>query len=101
MLDFITQDITLREYPIPTLIHWAQGGLVGWLVAQAHFRKHWHLIGYALIATAVFLCYETLEQVRIGDRGDVDVLNFGLLVHASAFITMLYHQIRLWKNKTN
>lgn len=94
MLEFLTQDITLRDYPIPTLIHWAQGALVGWLVAQAHFRKHWHLIGYAAIATVIFLCYESLEQLRIGDRGDVDVLNFGMLVHVSAGCTAIYHGIR-------
>ena len=94
MFDFITQDITLRDYPIPTLIHWAQGALVGILVAQAHFRKHWNLIGYALIATASFLCYESLEQARIGDRGDVDVLNFAMLIHISAACTAIYHAIR-------
>ena len=99
MFEFITQDITLKDYPIPTLIHWFQGALVGWLVAQSHFRKHWHLIGYAVIATATFLCYESLEQFRIADRGDVDVLNFAVLVHLSAGITAGYHAIRKWQDK--
>ena len=94
MFDFLFQDMTFREYPIPTLIHWFQGGLVGILVMQAHFKRHWHLLGYALVATAVFLCYESLEQARIGDRGDVDVLNFAVLVHLSAFFTASVHIIR-------
>ena len=94
MFEFITQDITLQDYPIPTLIHWAQGALVGWLLMQAHFRQHWHLVGYAVIATAVFLCYESLEQSRIGDRGDVDVLNFAMLIHISAAFTAIYHKLR-------
>ena len=99
MLDFITQDITLKEYPIPTLVHWFQGALVGWLLVQAHYREHWHLVGYALIATAVFLCYESLEQLRIADRGDVDVLNFAVLVHVSAGMTGIYHAIRRHRHK--
>ena len=94
MFDFLLQDITFKDYPIPTLIHWMQGALVGWLVAQAHFRKNWHLVGYAIIATTTFLAYESLEQLRIGDRGDVDVLNFAVLVHLAAAITSAYYLIR-------
>ena len=94
MLDFITQDITIKDYPIPTLIHWFQGALVGFLVVQAHYRQHWHLVGYAVIATIVFLTYESLEQSRIADRGDVDVLNFAVLVHLSAFVTAIFHKLR-------
>ena len=91
MFDFITQDITFAQYPVPTLIHWIQGALVGCLLMLAHFKKHWHLVGYAAISTLVFLCYEALEQQRIHDRGDVDILNFALLVHISAAVTALCH----------
>lgn len=94
MFDFITNDITWAQYPFATASHWAQGLLAGWLVAQAHWKKHWHLIGYALLTTVCFLVYESLEQYRIGDRGDVDVLNFALMVHVSAGITCIYHAIR-------
>lgn len=100
MFDFITQDITLKDYPIATCIHWAQGILVGWLVAQAHWKAHWHLIGYAFLATACFLVYETLEQLRIGDRGDVDVLNFAVMVHIAAGVTCAFHAGReRWKRR--
>ena len=90
MFDFIT----LSDYPAQTLVHWAQGLLVGFLLVQAHFKQHWHLIGYAAIATICFISYESLEQVRISDRGDIDVLNFALMVHISAVLTAIYHLLR-------
>lgn len=94
MFDFLLNDITWKDYPLATASHWLQGALVGWLLVQAHYRRHWHLIGYACIATLCFLTYEGYEQWRISDRGDVDVLNYALLVHVSAIATVLYHEIR-------
>lgn len=94
MLDFLTQDITLWDYPIPTLIHWCQGLLVGWLCGKSHFHQRWHLLGYAGIATLCFVVYEALEQARIGDKGDVDVLNFAMMVHLAALVTVLYHLLK-------
>ena len=92
MFDFILQDNTLTEYPVATIIHWLQGILVGWLVMRSPSR--WHYLAYAIIATACFLAYESLEQARIGDRGDVDVLNFVVMVHTSAGVTALVRYIR-------
>ena len=94
MFDFILQDNTLTEYPIATVIHWLQGILVGWLVMRARTPYLDRFSGYAIIAAASFLIYEVLEQMRIGDRGDVDILNFAVMVHASAGATALYRRIR-------
>ena len=94
MFNFIVQDLTFQDYPLPTLIHWAQGLLVGFLVTQAHFSKNWHLIGYALISTICFISYESLEMKRIADKGDIDVLNFTLMIHISALLTFIFHLIK-------
>ena len=94
MFDFIVQDLTWSQYPVPTAIHWLQGLLVGFLLVQAHYKEHWHLIGYAALSTLCFLCYESLEQMRIGDSGDIDVLNFTFMLHVSAGITFLVHEIK-------
>ena len=93
-MEGLLNDLTWKDYPIATAIHWGQGLLAGWLLAQAHWKRHWHLIGYALLATLCFISYEALEQYRIGDRGDVDVLNFTVMLHVAAALTSLYHAIR-------
>ena len=100
MLDFLLKDDTFQEYPPQTIIHWLQGALVGWLVIVAHFRQNWHLVGYALIATACFLTYETVEQAGIGDRGWVDILNFTAMLHISALLTWGFFTLknRYWRN---
>lgn len=94
MFDFLLQDSTFAEYPVQTCIHWLQGLLVGALLAHAHHRREPHLWGYAFVATICFICYEGFEQWRIADRGDVDLLNFMVMVHLSAGITLIYHSIR-------
>lgn len=99
MLDFILQDITIREYPVPTIIHWLQGLLVGFLLIQGHNKRNWHLTAYGIVAAICFLVYEALEQGRIADKGDVDVLNFTFMVHVSALGTMLYNRIILRRSK--
>ena len=99
MFGFILLDNTFTEFPVETIIHWAQGAFVGWLVIVAHFRKHWHLVGYAIIATACFLTYETVEQAGEGDRGWVDILNFTAMLHISALLTWGFYILknRYWR----
>ena len=87
-------DNTFQEYPFATALHWAQGVLVGWLLMRAIYRKNGYLLGYACVTCVCFLLYESLEQLRIADRGDVDVLNFALFVHLSAGATAGWHY---WK----
>ena len=94
MFDFLFADNTFKDYPAQTIIHQLQGLGVGILLIQAHIQKHWHFLGYAAIATVCFIAYETLEQARIADKGDADVLNFTVMVHAGAIATMGYHYAR-------
>lgn len=94
MFDFLFADNTFKDYPAQTIIHQLQGLGVGILLIKAHVYRHWHFLGYAAIATVCFIAYETLEQARIADRGDADVLNFTVMVHAGAIATIVYHYLR-------
>lgn len=97
-LDAFWNDITLREYPVATVIHWLQGIVAGNFAVRAHYRRHWHLTGYAALLAVCFIAYETLEQLRIQDRGDVDILNFVMMFHGSGFVTFVYYATkRFWK----
>lgn len=95
----LLQDITFNDYPLQTCIHWGQGILVGHLVIRARVKDCVHLRGYAHLAFWLFVIYEGYEQLRIADRGDVDVLNFGLCVHLSAGITLLFYFFRNRRKK--
>ena len=99
MFDFLLADNTFTEYPIQTLIHHGQGVVGGILLVRAHFRGGVGARTYAMVLIALFVAYEALEQARIADRGDVDVLNMAVALHVAALLTYGYYSFRLLYSK--
>ena len=77
MIDFSFL-ISWVKFPLAELSHALQGVLAGWLAARAIFHKEVSDALIALLITANFSIYETLEMVRIKDSGDLDLENYWL-----------------------
>ena len=99
MFDFLIADNTFAEYPVQTMIHHAQGIVAGFLLVHSHYRGGIAARTYAIVLIALFVVYEALEQARISDRGDVDVLNMAVALHVSALATYLGHKFHVLISK--
>ena len=84
MWDVIQQ---IKNFPIPETVHAVQGYICGVLAAHGLITdKVSFMIGSSIIAFC-FVAYEGLEQLRIHDQGDSDVMVFW----ATAFVTGLIY----------
>ena len=63
---------------------------------HGHHRDNASARIYAMFIVPLFLVYETVEQLGIGDEGWEDILNFGFMTHLSAVVTAAYYQIKKW-----
>ena len=100
MLEALSHFNTWASYPFSTGAHWILMGLAGVLIIRSHYRGGPAMRCLAIIIVALFVSYETLEQLRISDDGDIDVANgFMSLLLASAG-TWLAHYLRArWKRR--
>ena len=82
---------TLHTYLVATLVHWSLCGVCGALTVQSHYKGGPMLRMLATVIVSGWALYEGLEQLRIADRGDVDVAN-GLFAYVTgALLVSAWH----------
>ena len=84
MWDVIEQ---IKNFPLPESIHAVQGYVCGALAVHGLIKDKVTLMIGSFIVAYCFIEYETLEQRRIHDQGDSDVMVFW----ATAFISGLIY----------
>ena len=83
--------LQFRRFPFAESIHMAQGIVVGILLARGYLKESLVRVGIALTLMAAFAVYEALEQLRIGDRGDLDFSAMLIAAWLSAMVTLGLH----------
>ena len=85
---------TFFDYPLATLVHWLQGGVVGFLLSQ-HQRE---ASLAALVFSILFVVYEATEMWQIHDSAASDIFNFTVCVWVGF---LLGHAFRIyWRRRT-
>ena len=100
MTELLQHFNTLHSYLVATLAHWSLCGVCGALTVQSHYKGGPMLRLLATVIVCGWALYETLEQFRIADRGDVDVAN-GLFAYVvGALLVSAYHYgKRKWRHR--
>ena len=93
MSDLIQQ---IKSFPIPEIIHSLQGWICGALAAHGVFKNQNSFVMAAILVAICFIAYESLEQLRIRDKGDVDVMVFA---GTALFTGIIYSIIHFWRKK--
>ena len=91
MSDLINQIIS---YPVSETIHSLQGIIAGWLLCHGLLRDKTSYVLGAFVVAFCFIAYEGLEQARIGDQGDSDVMMFWTATVITALIYDICHFYR-------
>ena len=84
MWDVIQQ---IKDFPLAESIHGLQGYICGALAVHGLITDKVSFVLCAILVSYNFISYESLEQARIHDNGDSDVMVFW----AVAFITGLLY----------
>ena len=86
--------LQVTAFPGAETIHSLQGAVVGYLLATGYLSDKLTRVGIAFTLMQGFAIYETLEQWRIGDSGDVDFQVMLMTAWLSAVITLAVHLVR-------
>ena len=86
----------IKNFPIPEAIHALQGYLCGFLAAHGILKDRVVNVLGAILVAFCFISYETLEQMRIHDQGDSDVMVFWATAFITGLVYMLVHHG--WRN---
>lgn len=91
--------LQFHRFPGAESIHLAQGLVAGWLLVSGYIHQRAERVAIALVLLAGFCVYETLEQWRIGDNGDLDVSAFLIAMWLSAIMSLaIYLGVEAWRN---
>ena len=89
--------LQFHKFPFAESIHSLQGIVIGILIARGYLADSLVRVMIALVLMSGFIAYETLEQYRIGDMGDLDVSAMLIAAWLSAMVTLVVHL--LWTRK--
>ena len=84
----------IKNFPLEETIHGLQGYICGLLLAHGIIRDKTASVLGALLIAFCFIAYESLEQARIHDQGDSDVMVFWAITVISSLIYTFIHCCR-------
>ena len=88
----------IMNFPIQEAIHGLQGYVCGFLLAHGIIKDKTSSVIGSLVVAFCFVAYESLEQARIADQGDSDVLVFWCLAVVTALVYSIIHYGRRWNH---
>ena len=91
--------LQITAFPGAEAVHSLQGVVIGFLLARAYLEESLAQALVALTLLAGFCVYESLEQLRIADRGDIDVMVLLVTTWLSAVITLVVTLVYRWRKK--
>lgn len=92
--------LTFSEYPFATIMHWAQGIVVGVLFARSLFHRTLPPALFGLAVTIAFLTYEVSEYLNVKDEPYIDIANFLAMKYlAFAHACGIHYGWRWWTER--
>ena len=91
--------LQFAQFPGAETIHLLQGVVCGVLLVTGYLRSSTARVCIALTLMVGFAIYETLEQWRIGDSGDVDFQVMLITMWLSGAVTLGVKYLRRLRSK--
>ena len=86
--------LQIAQFPGAESLHMLQGAVAGYLLVQGYLKDSVARVSIALTILVGFIAYETLEQWRIGDNGDLDTQAALISMWICGIITLAISLIR-------